>query len=300
MPNWNEALNDVKARGSTYDVARREYLDKLHQTTGRNVIVYYSGWLQKRGLEGVEVNDEDKNGFMTTVNHLDRKKGLDLLLHTPGGDTAATESLVDYLRAIFGKDIRAIIPQLALSAGTMIACACREIIMGKQSSLGPVDPQFAGIPAHGVIEEFKRACEEVKKDPARIPIWQPIIANYRPTFIGECEKSIRWAEQLVREWLKSNMFHEEPKANEKIENVWHELGDHALTLSHARHLSLQKCRDIGLTVVALEDNQNLQDAVLSVHHACMLTLSATPAFKIIENHRGVAFIKVVQQVLVQG
>jgi hypothetical protein len=182
----------------------------------------------------------------------------------------------------------------------MIACACREIIMGKQSSLGPVDPQFAGIPAHGVIEEFKRACEEVKKDPARIPIWQPIIANYRPTFIGECEKSIRWAEQLVREWLKSNMFHEEPKANEKIENVWHELGDHALTLSHARHLSLQKCRDIGLTVVALEDNQNLQDAVLSVHHACMLTLSATPAFKIIENHRGVAFIKVVQQVLVQG
>lgn len=50
MPNWNEALNDVKARGSTYDVARREYLDKLHQTTGRNVIVYYSGWRQKRGL----------------------------------------------------------------------------------------------------------------------------------------------------------------------------------------------------------------------------------------------------------
>lgn len=300
MPNWNEALNEVKARGSGHDVVRREYLRKLHEVTGRNVIVYYSGWLQKRGLEGVEVNDEDKNGFMTTVNNLDRDKGLDLLLHTPGGDTAATESLVDYLRSIFGNDIRAVIPQLAMSAGTMIACACKEILMGKQSSLGPVDPQLGGIPAHGVIEEFKRAFDEIQKDPTRIPIWQPIIANYRPTLIGECEKAIRWSEQLVREWLRSNMFHGDPEAEQRINRVWGELGDHALTLSHARHLSAQKCRDIGLKVVSLEDYQALQDAVLSVHHACMLTLSATQAFKVIENHVGVAFIKIAQQVLVQA
>ncbi len=32
----------------------------------------------------------------------------------------------------------------------------------------------------------------------------------------------------------------------------------------------------------------------------MLTFSATPAFKIIENHRGVAFIKIAQQVMVAG
>lgn len=300
MPNWNETLNEVKARGSGHDVVRREYLARLHQVTGRNVIVYYSGWLQKRGLDGVEVNDEDKSGFMTTVNNLDRTKGLDLFLHTPGGDTAATESLVDYLRAIFGKDIRAIIPQLAMSAGTMIACACKEIVMGKQSSLGPVDPQLGGIPAHGVIEEFTRAFTEIQADPTKIPVWQPIIANYRPTLIGECEKAIRWSERLVRDWLGMNMFHEEPDAAEKINKVWGELGDHALTLSHARHLSAEKCRDIGLHIVSLEDNQALQDAVLSVHHACMLTLTATGAFKIIENHLGVAFIKVVQQVLVQA
>lgn len=300
MPNWNEALNDVRARGSGHDVVRRDYLRHLHQVTGRNVIVYYSGWLQKRGLEGVEVNDDDKNGFMTTVNGLDRDRGLDLLLHTPGGDTAATESLVDYLHAIFGNNIRAVIPQLAMSAGTMIACACKEILMGKQSSLGPVDPQLGGIPAHGVIEEFKRAFLEIKDDPTRIPIWQPIIANYRPTLIGECEKAIRWSEQLVREWLFSNMFYGDAEAQQKIDRVWTELGDHALTLSHARHLSAQKCRDMGLNVVSLEDDQELQDAILSVHHACMLTLSATPAFKVIENHLGVAFIKIAQQVLVQA
>ena len=50
----------------------------------------------------------------------------------------------------------------------------------------------------------------------------------------------------------------------------------------------------------MDDNHRLQDAILSVHHACILTLAGTPAYKIIENHKGVAFIKIAQQVLVQG
>ena len=79
---------------------------------------------------------------MTVVHKLDKQKGLDLILHTPGGETAATESLVDYLRSIFGTDIRAVIPQIAMSAGTTIACACKEIVMGKHSSLWPIDPMF--------------------------------------------------------------------------------------------------------------------------------------------------------------
>ena len=57
---------------------------------------------------------------------------------------------------------------------------------------------------------------------------------------------------------------------------------------------------MGLKVIELEENQNLQDAVLSLHHACMLTFTATSAFKIIENQRRVAFIKMAQPVLVSG
>jgi ClpP class serine protease len=51
----------------------------------------------------------------------------------------------------------------------MIACACREIVMGLHSSLGPIDPQMNGIPAHGVVEEFQQAADEIKADPAKIP-----------------------------------------------------------------------------------------------------------------------------------
>ena len=107
MPNWNDLLEEVKAAGSPHDIIRRKYLRRLTDHTGRNAIVYYSGWLQKPQLasEALSVTDDDKNGFMATIHQLDRSLGLDLILHTPGGETAATESLVDYLRAMFGTDI---------------------------------------------------------------------------------------------------------------------------------------------------------------------------------------------------
>ena len=54
-------------------------------------------------------------------------------------------------------DIRVIVPHMAMSAGTMIACSSREIIMGKESSLGPIDPQYHNVPAQGVLKEFERA-----------------------------------------------------------------------------------------------------------------------------------------------
>ena len=294
MPNWNQLLDEINAAVGIHDVIRRRYLKEVFEITDRNVIIYYAGWFQKGSIAGIEINDEDKNGFMSVIHQLDRNLGLDLILHTPGGDMAATESLVDYLRSMFGTDIRAIVPQLAMSGGTMIACACKEILMGKQSSLGPVDPHYGGIPAHGVVEEFKRAKEEIREDPSSVAVWQPIIAKYNPTIIGECEKAIDWSNEMTGEWLQTGMFAAEQNPNDKINNILKELGDHALTKSHARHLSIERCREMGLKVSALEEDDKLQDAVLSLHHACMLTFSATSALKIVENHLGIAFIKLAQ------
>jgi hypothetical protein len=296
MPNWNDVLAEIQVSGSTFDVIRRKYLAQLSAITKRNVIIYYSGWLQKPDVRGVEINDSDKVGLMTTINGLDRKLGLDLVLHTPGGDLAATESIVDYLRQMFGPDIRAVVPQLAMSGGTMMACACKSILMGKQSSLGPTDPQHNGLAAHGVIEEFRTAHEQVKADPTKIPLWQPIIANYSPTLIGECQKAIEWARIIVFDWLASGMFASNFD-RDKITRIVNELSEHPLTLSHARHLSIDKCIEIGLVVEKMEDSRPLQDAVLSVHHACMHTLAGTNAYKLIENQNGVAYIQQVRVTL---
>ena len=61
--------------------------------------------------------------------------------------------------------------------------------MGKQSNLGPIDPQLSGVPAYGVLKEFKTACKEVKADPKKTAIWQSIIGQYRPTFLSQCDNS---------------------------------------------------------------------------------------------------------------
>ena len=56
MPNWNQLLDKIRAAGSIYDVMRRRCLAEVHKATGRNVIVYYSGWLQKGNIHGIEIN----------------------------------------------------------------------------------------------------------------------------------------------------------------------------------------------------------------------------------------------------
>ena len=301
MPNWAKLLKEINQLGSPHDILRRKYVTSLHKYTKRNVICYYSGWLQKPEIgAATAVNDNDKNGLMTTINGLDISKGLDLILHTPGGDTAATESIVDYLWQKFQGDIRCFVPQMAMSAGTMIACSCKEIWMGKHSSLGPVDPQFGGIAAHGVLEEFKRAYKEIIDDPRTIPIWQPVIAKYSPAFLGECEKAVKWSESLVKEWLLRNMISNNPNKEDVVNSIALELIDHSVSFAHKRHLSNTKCKDMGLVIKDLESDQKLQDKVLSIHHIYCHTLSSTSAFKIIENNLGIAYIQQAQQYFIQA
>ncbi len=300
MANWKDILNELNREGSNFDIIRRKYLKQLSNHTKRNTIAYYSGWLQKNvGGNALAINDDDKNGFMMTIHGLDVNKGLDLILHTPGGEVAATESIIDYLLKKFD-DIRVVVPQLAMSAGTMIACSSDKILMGKQSSLGPIDPQYRGLPAHGVLEEFEKAYKEIKNDQTKILVWRPILEKYDPTLLGECEKSISWAEQIVGENLKNRMFKDEngTKKTRKIIKIKKELGDHSVNLSHSRHISAEKCIEIGLKVEMMEEDQKLQDLVLTVHHCFMHTLSGTPAIKIIENNKGTTLVQSMQSMIV--
>lgn len=299
MPNWEDVLEEIRVKSNEYankangtvDEIRRSYLEKLYTHTERNIIAYYSGFLSKPGIAQSQIMDEDKNGFMMSVHKLDRSKGLDLILHTPGGELAATESMVNYLHKMFGNDIRAIIPQIAMSGGTMIACSCKKILMGAHSNIGPIDPHLSGIPAIGVIEEFARAYEEMKKDAAKIEVWRPILSKYMPTFLGQCENVIEWSKEFVTEQLTKVMFEAEPKGKEKAEKIVGKLTDFSGNRTHDRHIHLDECKKMGLKVQEIESAPELQDLVLTVHHCYMHSLMNSTAYKIIENHLGAALIK---------
>lgn len=299
MPNWGQVLSEIQAQDakltndakSAVDVVRRRYLKKLHKKTGRNVIAYYSGWLSSPGAFGTDVNDEDKAAFMMAIHGLDKARGLDLILHTPGGGIAAAESLVDYLRRVFGCDIRAIVPHLAMSAGTMIACTCKSIVMGKQSNLGPIDPQLGGLPAAAVKKEIERAIAEIKADPDRLQFWQFVLGKYTPTFIGQCEQAVQMAAEFVRDRLIDNMLSGDKNAAAKADEIVRGLSDVDDNKSHSRHIHIDRCEALGLKIERLEEDQELQEAVLTVHHCFMHSLSVSGAAKLVENQNGAAFIK---------
>lgn len=300
MPNWGEVLSEIQGNriDNPLDIIRRKYLGVMNEFTGRNVIAYYSGFLQKNNINLSSIDDNDKNALMQAVYGLDKSKGLDLILHTPGGNTAATESIVNYLRAIFGNDIRAFIPQIAMSAGTMIALSCKEIIMGKQSNIGPIDPQFGGMSCAGVIEEFENAVSSIRDNSASIPLWQVIISKYHPTFLGDCKKAITWSNTMVQEWLRTNMLSDHADPTADAQKIVDKLGSHEETLTHAKHIHFDECVELGIKVVPLEGMdkreikgcKDLQDCVLTIHHTYMHTFSNSSAVKIVENHLGSAMI----------
>lgn len=293
MPNWKEVLDEIQAEAqkgnkAALDTVRRKYIAKIFQKTGRNVIAYYSGWLQRGNVIDVIVNDKDKNALMVNIHKLDRSKGLDLILHTPGGDLAATESIVDYIFSMFGTDVRAIIPQLSMSAGTMIALSCKEIMMGKQSNLGPIDPQMGGVPCQAVLDEFEQAKQDIKANPHAAALWQMIVGKYHPTFLGGCRSSIDWSEKLAEDWLDRNMCNNDPA---RTKAILKEFSDHKKNKSHSRHISKEQCRQIGLAVIDMETDNGLQDLILTAHHSFMHTFSNSTATKIVENHLGIAYIE---------
>ena len=287
MAGWNDVLEEVGKTPGQTDYVRHKYLQKLSEHTGRNIICYYSGWLSKRGVNNVDINDSDMNGFMNAIKDMNCKKGLDLMLHTPGGDPAAAEAIVNYLRLKFNYDIMVIVPQLAMSAGTMIACAAKEIIMGKQSSLGPIDPQFNGIPAYNIKYEFEEAKKDLLSNPNNAQYWMIKLQQYPAAFMKTAMDAIDLSGQLVEEWLGSCMFDKNSDDDKKVINhIVNSLNEHDNSKNHGRHLNIDFCKRLGLKIIPLEDDPELQDLVLSIHHAFVITFDGSTAIKIIENQNG--------------
>ena len=291
MGCWSDILKEVSETPGQFDYIRHKYLRNLSNVTQRNVIAYYSSWLNKANAGNLDISDNDMVGFMNCLHGMDCSKGLDLILHTPGGSPSAAEGIVNYLRSKFKENIRVIVPHMAMSAGTMIACASNEIIMGKQSSLGPIDPQFNGIPAYNIKQEFEEAKEDLAKNPQNAQYWKIKLQQYPAAFMKTAIDAIDLSGKLVEEWLGTCMFDRNNFEDVKrINKIKERLNEHDNSKNHGRHLNIDFCKEIGLNVKAMEDDSQLQDAILSVHHAFMITLDSTAAVKIIESQERKSFV----------
>jgi len=288
MPNWNDLFKEINNVSSPLDHIRKKYLKKLAQHRKRNTIAYYSAFLTKKGFD-TGIQDSDKEMIMSAIHKIDREKGLDLILHTEGGDVAATESIVDYLYKMFGDNIEIFVPQIAMSAGTLIACAGKLIHMGKQSNLGPIDPHINGISAKLVLAEYKKAKEDLERN-QNVIYWQIELQKTPPTYLALCQNAVTWSEELAKEWLSRNMLKGIDSKEETVKKIVEYLSDPEQTYSHGRHIHVEKLINLGLKIDMLEEDNKLQDLVLTVHHAYMHTFQNSDAIKIVENDIGSATI----------
>ena len=300
MPSWSELqdeLDRVKPakRGEFVANETLESTARIAELYERNVLYYASSFLQKPQVPGIltSLNPEDLNGFMAGIHGHDFNKGLLLILHTPGGLAEAAQTIVDYLRSKFS-DIDVLVPTYAMSAGTMIALGCDRIIMGRQSQLGPTDPQLIveGRPfsAHSIVAQFNEAKLEITGNPVVAHAWAPILRSFGPALLQEARKSLVYGRELVTEWLQKYMLVKRQNAASLASDIAKYFSSHEHG-SHGRRINRDEAKQQGLEIVDLEENQKFQDAVLTLYHMSTIAFEKGPATKSVVSSNGRMWVK---------
>lgn len=296
MPTWGETLAAIAQAAQSnngqvnLDQMRLDALRRVASITGRPVISYSTAFMTAPAPI-TSINLQDMQGLMEVFKGLPGPN-LDLILHSPGGQAEATDSLVRYMRSRYSS-VRVFIPLVAMSAATMWAMAADEIVMGKHSQLGPIDPQITlpgsgiQVPAGALIEQFEKAVDECAKEPGRVAGWLPTLQQYPPGLLNVCQSAAELSKALVRDWLGQYMFAGDPQKADEVA-TW--LADDKKHLSHGRALRREDLQAKGVKVAELESDEDLQDAVLTLHHLTMHTFGNSAALKIIENSNGSRFI----------
>lgn len=289
------------------DVVRRQKIADVEALTKRPLVIYVVDVMnpQKTASNPIQslLNFGDKDGFIEATRRIDGPK-LDVLLQSMGGLAEAVESIVAILRGKY-KSLRFIVPSVAKSAATMLALSGDMVVGSTTTELGPIDPQMPTgrggyAPAQAILDQFETATAALKKDPASMPAWLPILQQYAPSLLQECKNRQALSEKLVSTWLETYMFKGETGAADHAKEVAAKLNEHNIWLAHGRRVDLKWLKDDAkVKVLDLKTKPDLEAAVWGLHLAIGITFSASGAFKIVENSQGDALVGAVQMMGLQ-
>src|SRR5438874_1925290 len=176
----------------------------------------------------IDVNDSEE--ILRAIHLTDPAVPLDIVLHTPGGLVLAALQIARAIHKHQGK-VTAFVPHYAMSGGTLIALAAKEIVMSEYAVLGPVDPQVGQYPAASILKAVAR------KPVAEVDDQTLILAD-------QAEKAMVQLRESVRELLSDKCSPE--KANELSrqlsEGGW--THDHPITYDPAKTFGLPVRSDI--------------------------------------------------------
>ena len=131
-----------------------EKLGKLEKEFAADVVFFYG-----------EIHTSIIRPFRDLIEDLKKPENtpvaqnkLVIILNTPGGSAEAVEKLADIIRH-HCTDVSFVVPDFAMSAGTIFCMSGNRIYMDYSSSLGPIDPQVWNgkqwVPARGYLDKVE-------------------------------------------------------------------------------------------------------------------------------------------------
>jgi hypothetical protein len=264
-----ELLRDLEQRAATAQAAGLpgvdlgayclEFTRAVSQQTGRPTITYLTN-LANPGSPGNpgQIHLSDKTIFADLIDSIPSDQpNLDLVIHSPGGIAEAADMLVKILRARF-THIRALVPNYAKSASTMLCMACDEIWMDERSELGPIDPQvpvplrnmMRYVPAQAILSGFAAARKEIEAGSAgTLRAFLPLLEQYDLALFEVCKNAQELSEDLVTDYLAQAMLRggfPRRGARARARRIAKQLGDAKLHKSHGRAITLADLQALGV------------------------------------------------------
>jgi ATP-dependent protease ClpP protease subunit len=210
---------------------------------------------------------------------------LDLMIHTNGGSGEAAEKIVEMCRHRCSGEFRVIIPNMAKSAGTLIALGADKIIMGHCSEVGPIDPQIritvGNMPQYVSAWTFIRARDELaakvneaiakRENPAAL-LQQ--LATIDSVFVKHCEQLMEFSQKVGGKWiadrLKANKV-EPQEASTQASKVIEFLSDVEEHIVHGRLILARELAENcqpPLSVEELQESSELWQLIWELYLRC--------------------------------
>lgn len=203
-------------------------------------------------------------------------KALDVILETPGGSGQVAEDIVRLLHEKYD-DVAFIVPGYAKSAGTILAMAGDEILMGPGSALGPIDAQLTWqgktFSADALLEGVERIKDEVAQSGILNKAYIPILQGISPGELQSAENALKFAQVLVRDWLIRYKFKDwtvhsstgQPvtpdEKRARAEEIATALCDHRRWLTHGRSVKIEDLDEMRLRITDFSKATDLNDAI---------------------------------------
>ena len=175
-----------------------QYLGKIEAVLHADVLTIYSPILP--GLE---------NTVRSAIELFqERKSRIVVVLDTPGGIVEVVERIVHIIRHHYG-EVDFLVPDRAMSAGTVFVMAGDRIFMGYFSCLGPIDPQIVKdgelVPALSYLNQYQRLYE--KAEAGQLNVADITLLNKLD--LGELyqfEQARELSHDLLTKWLSTYKF----------------------------------------------------------------------------------------------